>query len=180
MQIHGAGGPGKIVPTYGSKRVAFDCAGAEQEQLNKYLHTRDGAAWVTRVPYCSLQCTVDNGFWTMRQKHAAFLKRRKEDPNKTSSSAVLYGDWRYEVRVRVQRVVDEKVWILHTVGAKHVYFQSETGLPRSIEEMVLEAFHALSFDLHEKLGRVSVIASRSERHQATCDCLPRSCRLRTL
>ena len=33
VQSHGAGGPGKIVPTYGSKRVAFDCAGAEQEQL---------------------------------------------------------------------------------------------------------------------------------------------------
>ena len=89
-------------------------------------------------PYCSLQCTVDNGFWTIRQEHAAFLK----DPNKTKS-AVLYNDWRYEVRLRVQRVVDEKVWILHTVGAKHIYFQPETGLPRSIEKMVLEAFHAL-------------------------------------
>ena len=33
VQIHGAGGPVKIVPTSGSKRVAFYCAGAEREQL---------------------------------------------------------------------------------------------------------------------------------------------------
>ena len=33
VQSQGAGGPGKIVPTSGSKRVAWDCAGAEAEQL---------------------------------------------------------------------------------------------------------------------------------------------------
>ena len=33
VQSQCAGGPRKIIPTSGSKRVAFNCAGAEREQL---------------------------------------------------------------------------------------------------------------------------------------------------
>ena len=117
---------------------------AEQHQLNKYLRTREGTTWASRVPYCTLQCTVDNGFWSMRGAYAAFLKRRK-DANSTamSTTALLYDDWRYEVQLRVKRLVDQKVWAMHTIGAKHIYFKQGSGLPPKIEEMVHEAFLAL-------------------------------------
>lgn len=113
---------------------------AEQEQLNKYLRTKEGATWVARVPYCTLQCTVDNGFWTIRQQHAALLERRRKNQ---TGVAVLYDDWRSEVRSHVQRLIDDNVWIMHAVGAKRVYFKPETGLPGTIEAMVFEAFDAL-------------------------------------
>ena len=47
------------------------------------------------------------------------------------------------MRSHAQRLIDDNVWIMHTVGAKRVYFKPETGLPGTIEAMVLEAFDAL-------------------------------------